>query len=402
MKKITSTLAITFTFSAILLCGCGNNVSSFEKQITSGNYNKAIEIYQNNIIGNSPLENECKSYLDNYLGENWTKYAEGKIDATEFENIYTTLDKVNIQLSIMPDLESIHAQFISVKESKENYSNAEEFVEEGKLTDAIILYSAVIPTDTENYERAQDAKNAATVSYENEIIAKAEQLISSELYDEADTLIYEAENIVGKTDNLEDTLSNLHTQQYENAIRTAYNNNDFIDVIKLYNESKSNSHVTISSEMTNQYSFAASNYINNVCARAETAFGDNKDYSAAIDILKSALSEVTGDKEIRNKIEEKIDEYKEFTPIFLTSMEYIQKSDFILIGSDDKETTSDVNSNHYNHTTIIYPTGGEYEWEYPGNDNDPLTGCITYNINLQYSSLSGIIYRPYKSLSAPS
>ena len=104
--------------------------------------------------------------------------------------------------------------------------------------------------------------------------------------------------------------------------------------------------------------------------------------------MRDALSDVVDLNilEITSHIEEKIAYYQEYQPIYLTDLSCIQKNN-VEIG--EEVDTSDVNKRNYTAETVIRQSMSK-------NDNK---GYVLYNINFEYSSLRGVLYRPHYSLS---
>ena len=56
-----------------------------------------------------------------------------------------------------------------------------------------------------------------------------------------------------------------------------------------------------------------------------------------------------------------------------------------------------MNGTQYDRESLIYPIGGDLYGDWASSDDE---AYVMYNLNYKYSSLSGIIYRPYRSLSS--
>ncbi|MBD5148829.1 MAG: hypothetical protein HDT18_00280 [Oscillibacter sp.] len=394
MKKIVS-IMLTLVIS-VVITGCGSSTDSFENQVKSGNYSNAIEIYHKNIVGNSESENTANAFLQDFLDESLTNYMDGTITEQEFLNRYTTIDKINYEIWTVYDLDWVYQQYLNVKESKESYLIAVEYADKGDFEVAISAFSQVILEDIENYSDAQDKLAEVTKIYQEQIIENAKQLAGTDNFEEAAMCINQASVVIGFTAELETCLRDLVTQKYADSIDTAFGSGDYVTVIREYSDARCDSYVTISSDMTNKYSSSVTNYLNDVSKKAEDAFGDNKDYSAAIRILQVAISEVDVDENVISEIEQKIEFYQEYIPVYLTSLEYTQIARYLRVGAVFGEE-SDVNGTQYDVDTVIYPTGGSLNSEVASTDDE---AYVLYNINLKYSTLTGTIYRPYRSLSS--
>ena len=382
MRKIFSMMLIVVILAATIT-GCGSSTDSFEEQVESGNYRKAIEIYNENIAGNSESENTAKSFLQDFLDKSWTDYVDGTIPDQEFVNRYTTIEKINDEIWVLYSLDQVYQQYLYIKESKENYSKAVEYTNEGNLVAAISAFSYVVSEDIENYNNAQDKLTEVVETYQEQIIANAKQLAEEDNFEEAVACINEAEYVVGYTTELESCLSDLYTQKCADSIDIAFNSGDYVTVIREYSDARYNSYIVISSDMTSKYSSSVTNYYDDVNKRAEEAFGANKDYSAAIRILQTAIAEVDTDENLISDLEQRIEYYQEYIPVYLTSLEYTQKARYISVGGAYGNDSKDVNGVQYDANTVIYPTGGSLNSEVASYDDE---AYVLYNLNLKYST----------------
>lgn len=389
MRKIIAAILVVIILVSVMTA-CGSSSNSFEKQIEQGNYDKAIEIYNMKLSGNSEYENTAKNFLQEYFEENWNSYKDGAISDQEFVNRYTTIEKVNDVICAIYDMDTVYSQYLLVKDSKDAYAKGTEYADQGEFGSAITALSQVIPDDTENYDNAQSTLTETVEKYQDEIIDNVAQLATAGSFEEAILSISEAECIVGYTEKLEACLSDLYTQKYTDSIVAAFETDDHVTVIKEYDDACGNDYAVISSDLTNKYSSSVVNYLATVDQKCEAAFGEEKDYSSAIGVLRSAIAEVGVDESLVEALDERIAYYQAYIPVSLTSLDYTQKATYIKIGTADEDEFTDVNGNVYDAETVIYP------WE--GSSDDE--AYVLYNLNFNYSTLSGTIYRPYSSLSS--
>lgn len=394
MKKFMSIVLITILIAS--LSGCGNSASSFSNQVQNGNYLDAIDIYKNNILGNIEKENAANSFLQNFLDQSWTNYIDGAIDEQEFINNYSTVEKINNELHMVQGVYEIYQQYQYIKESKENYTKAVDCSNNGDLESAINAFSLVVPEDTENYDNAQEKLSEVTNEYQEQMISNAMQLSESDKFEEAIMCINQAEVVVGPTTELENCLSDIYTRKYVDMMNNAFDSEDYLTVIKIYPEACSNNYTVISSDMTSQYYLSITKYSEGIYEKAESAFGSDKDYSAAISVLQDAIFQVENNEELISQFTQRINYYQEYIPIYLTSLKYIQKAEYIDVGGAYGDDLKDVNGNLYEAETVISPSGGFLASDYATSDDE---AYVLYNLNYNYSNLSGTIYRPYRSLS---
>lgn len=398
MRKIF-TVALASVILIFTMTACGSPSDSFETQIEQGNYGKAIEIYDAKISGNSEYENSARSFLQGYFEESWNNYKSGKLADQEFVNRYTTVEKVNDEVWALDDMDTVYRQYLSVKDSKDAYAKGTEYVSKGEFASAIDVFSQVISDDTENYDNAQNALSDAIEQYQEEMIDSATQLVAAGNFDEAVFCIREAENIVDDTEKLEACLSDLYTQKYTDSITAALEAGDHVAVIEEYAEASANDYVAISSDLTNKYSSSCMKYLEGIDQKTAAAFGSDKDYSSAINILQSAIAEVSVDASMVEALDERIAEYQAYIPVSLASLDYTQKGKYIEIGRASSKEATDVNGNTYETDTVLCPAGGYFHSDFATSDDE---AYILYNLNLGYSTMSGTVYRPYSSLSSTS
>lgn len=396
MKRLTA-LILVVTMLVASLTGCGGPTASFEAQVKKGNYSQAIEIYNEKIAGNAGDENAAITFLSSYLEEGFAGYVDGSLEEQAFLDRYATLEKINAALWVLDDLSFTYEQYLGIKDSKESYRVAMEHADKGDLASTISALYFVTPEDSENYAAAQ-TKLAETIrTYQEQTIANAEQLAENGNFDEAIFCVDEAAFVVGYTPELENCLSELYTRKYTILVDDAFAAGDHAGVIRAYREASGNMYVVLTADMTGKYSTCATTYLNDVNARAEEAFGDNKDYSSAIQTLQAAIPDVETDETLVAELTQKIEHYQSYIPVHLASLEYTQKAEYIRVGDAAADDAKDVNGVHYDANTVIHPTGGSLNSETASTEEE---ACVVYNLNFEYSTLTGTVYRPYRSLSS--
>lgn len=397
MKK-AAILLTTVAIATIFLTSCGSAVDSFESQIKKGNYNKAIQIYNEDIVGNIKSENEAERFLQDYIQESKNKYAKGSISDQGFTDVFMVVEKVNNELSILKSIEEVDRQFEKLSYSKECYKNGVDYMESGKIDDALASFINVDSDDIENYDKAAGKINQIL----GEIITNADENLKNGDYDKAIERVLQAKYAAGYVEELEKYLSRLYTEKFESDVNKAYDSGDYIGVVREVIEAKKNDYITVTSQTNQIISSSLEKYKDEVLKQAQGAFGEEKDYAAAIRVLQVAASDIdnVNDKSIRvlaNEFSNAIDKYIEYKPISLTTLEYTQKTKYFGLGGADEKDLKDVNGEQYDETTVMYPTGGWLSLEYARTEDE---GYINYNLNREYSKFTGMLYRPYNSLSS--
>jgi hypothetical protein len=185
----------------------------------------------------------------------------------------------------------------------------------------------------------------------------------------------------------------------------AYGVGNYVEVVSIYERAKDSEwFVGPTAEMTELYTSSKTTYLESAARDALSAFGIEKNYDAAIGVLRDAISKASSNEGLVNELEAMVNEYREYIPIALTTLSPTQLntvpsaslSTYLEIGKDYWEHNGkDVNGKQY---TIDYLIGMNDTFP-PKHEED---AYVTYNLNYEYGVLSGVVFRPYSSLSCSS
>ena len=239
--------------------------------------------------------------------------------------------------------------------------------------------------------------------------AEAEKLYNSNKdYDAAIKTLYrymeDAEDFYGIYNELEGKMYDYIAAKYSYLIDKAYQEGNSLEVARKYQEADSYDVVIISKTMKQQYEDSVSKYMKTVSDEAQSAFGSNKDYNAAIKVVRRAIAEATDIPDILSKLQDMVSYYSGFEPFALTKLSPVQKAEFVRKGTDSfypggtwgnitPDLTRDVNNTHYNADTVFFSSRSGF---YVPKDGD---AYLVYNLNYEYCTLTGVVYRPYIALS---
>ena len=376
----------------------GHKAGKFEEKVRDNDYQGALEVYEKKISGNSKKEVEAAEFLEEYLEAAWQSYLDETMSKTDFDAVLQTVQKIDRKLDILGrSLSEIENEYPEVSASKEAYQEGIKALESGDYEVAMTSFAQVSPSDTNNYEVAQDRYEDAAQEYQNSVLEMARNYAASgDIYSAAD-LVYEAEYRLGATDELEAFLRDAFTSYFSDEIANAYSAGDYLGAIRAYRDAQTNAYVQTTADMSNAYSQSVSQYLADVDRRAAEAFGESKNYEAAISVIRAAIAETSDVEELVAQLEAAAEGYRTYIPVPLTSLDPVQHKTYISIGTRRDEIAKDVNGTSYTAEQIIYPSGGSLNGEVSKSEDD---AYLLYNLNFQYSTFTAVLYRPYISLSA--
>ncbi len=373
-----------------------NDIRSFQREIESGDANGAIEIYQKDILGDASAEARAASYLNEQLNRELSNFSSGIVSAQSISTMLDTISAFNDVIQIVDTINSCYERYDAISESKAAYELGEELYSDEDYKNAIDNFSKVIIEDTENYEDAQERLKESISLYQDNVITRVKELASDRRYDEAKVLISEAELVVGSTPELHKLIAELKTQQISETISLAFLDDNYSAVISEYAQARDDKDTVFSTEIEDIYTTSVAKFLEDAETQANEAFGDDKDYEAAINVLMNLSSQVEEDANVVASLNSMIEKYKAYIPIELLSLDYIQKGKYVTVGRTYGNNDMDVNGNQYDSNSIICASGGDLNGQFATDEDE---ASVIYNLNQKYSTLSGIIYRPYSSLS---
>lgn len=373
-------------------------------EVKKGNYVKALDIYGNQVSGNSREEVAAQTLLDNYLKDSWQAYFDGTLPEAEMKIVLATLEKINDRYYILPDLYDYQFNFNEISASRASYEKGIKLAEEGKYMEAADAFEQVDPADSTNYVSAQQKAQEARNQYKQNIMAKAQALVENEKYDDAFNLVLDSEVMYFYGDSeMTDYLLEINTLHVADDMQKAYKAKKYVEVVNRYEQAlTADWGINPSADMTELYTNSKTAFIDKVENEALAAFGRQKDYEAAIAVIRSAIADASSNEGLLSSLEEMMKEYKEYIPIAITKLEPTQhhvvsgtsgSSHYLNIGYDYwNDNTKDVTGKTYDVERLI----GMNSTYMPDNKED---AYVTYNLNYEYGVLTGVVFRPYNSLS---
>ena len=400
MKK--NILALLITVICIITSGCASEnrvIALIEKE----DYAKAQEVYYSTISGNHEKELDLEYSIDAYVSDMLDKYNNGKIS---YDEAYESIARIEASGLYGYCLDA-YMSLQMYDQSKQSYENGLAEMEIGDYKSAMISFYFVNAASS-YYDSACEKAEEAKTEFLNAAIAQAE-----DAFDDTD-YFRGYENAISCLSDAGSTLININPYMDDAALQLIYDKraeltNEFTETaIADANNVFSNgtNYEGAISLLTDAYNYTYGDnamlytelckytdaYIENAVAEAQQIYDENRDYEAAASYLRNVIGVVGENETLRSEIEK----YASYAPVLLTSLDPIQKGKWLSIGTDIKKVYTDVSNNVYDSQTVIAPKRSSYR------DKTEDDSYVSYYLNSEYTTLTGVLYRPYDSLSCTS
>lgn len=382
---ITIILAFTIVTAVLLFRWYVSTEQQILRALDTGDYDAAVSLMEEYAPSGegSTLADQLKERLYDIKGrftEGTTEYAAAKMELA-------AIDKLGVN-EISADLAAVQDYIERLNTSRTSFSTAESFYKTGDYAEAITNYRSVIEDDS-NYSLAVE-KLADTVNlYRDEVLAKALEYASAELYGDAVAILNEALGIIPDDSTIiEQTriYEKSHADKLkEDALGVASNyvqNADYLNAIKtLSNILKSQE---ADADLVSAYNKYCDLYVSQVLEEVSLMLSE-KDFEEALSALNTAqryLPDYTA-------IQEKLDEVNALKPVLASSLNPVNGGWTWNDGSP-KDTFGNSYSDASNYA-IFYPY---YNISYK---NGNYMGYAEYRLYGNYSSFS-VDIAPYADL----
>ena len=295
-----------------------SQVDKFIDYIKDGEYLKAIECYESELYGNYQYESEASEGIEALLKNLNRDILNGQKSESESKKITGAVDSVLSQTKIRVDnYDDLKSSINESVVSKAAFLAGKELEDLKKYIDAIEAYAAVIEPDS-NYMEARNAIDRCVQTAKKDVLAAASAFAAEGKYVEALTKL---EELYGK---LPDDDSELEAK------------------ITVYVKA----------------------YVSDTIEKSENAFvTPATDYTAALEIINSALQYLPNDKDLKDKKAY----YQSFAPVNLYDMEELKGSAITKANDED-----------------IY--GNKYAKCFRNNCD------LSYHLNKSYNTFEATIY----------
>lgn len=400
MKK--NILALLVAVICIITSGCASEnrvISLIEKE----NYAKAQEVYYSTISGDHEKELDLEYSIDAYVSDMLDKYNNGKIS---YDEAYESIARIEASGLYGYCLDA-YMSLQMYDQSKQSYENGLAEMEIGDYKSAMISFYFVNAASS-YYDSACEKAEEAKTEFLNAAIAQAE-----DAFDDTD-YFRGYENAISCLVDAESKMYDLFIYMDDAAFQLIYDKraeltNEFTEAAIAEAKdifSNGTNYEGAISLLTDAYNYTYGDdariytelckytdaYIENAVAEAQQIYDENRDYEAAVSYLQSAIGVVGENETLRSEIEK----YASYAPVLLTSLDPIKKGDWLSVGTDMKKIYTDVSNNVYDSHTVIAPRCSSYR------DKTEDDSYVSYYLNSEYTTLTGVLYRPYDSLSCTS
>lgn len=323
----------------------GSELQKFIAAVTQGDYLDAIDEYNENVYGNSMLENEASMFLQDLLFGTLDKYNQGNCSETDFNNVYTAVKKVDDALGIVTfAVTDAQEQFTILEDSKTNYQNGVEYMSSSDYLAAADSFAQVSALDV-NYEDAQTNYTEAMDSYIQQVVDSAEEKIANGEYDTAIGIIDTAEYSTGWYSQYDDLRTKAYTMAAEESVNSAIDAGDYPSAKAAYESNVDNAYVTFSVDTISKLETAKTDYRNSIKDSARK-YADETNYADALNAIESGLAVLEDDTELLQLQTDMQAEYEDYllrtTPVSLAELEPYQNDGICTL-----ESNSDIMGNEY-------------------------------------------------------
>jgi tetratricopeptide (TPR) repeat protein len=350
---IAIALLLFTLFNTVLYNYKGKLVTSLNNYYESGDTTNIDEIntllshYKNNLLRSRNINSLISSYLEKWIN----KFNDAYESIDNLNDAYNTLssrinnllDNINYDIPVRNEKENYLTKINDLQQSKVNYLQALTYFNTEDYNDAYELFNEVITSD----------------SYYDDTTEKIDTCLQTTI-----------DKIVTDTNDLnkiqEDTSVNDKLTVYKNIYNylVKVKNESKLDLIKaktfsdLLNETETN--------LTNTY------------VEYAKSLAENNQYAEAIKALDEGIKLLTNEDVNVAALTDLREAYAVKEPISLTTLKPIN-----YVGSWIKEELAIIDN-----TNTTYPRGLVF---YKGDSKSYNSNAITYNINKEYVSMTGVI-----------
>lgn len=371
---IASAIAVAAAALAVFLIISGHPINRFKGFLQAQEYDKASELYMDEISGKSDLKDSAYKVLKDYADNIKTQFVNESLSYKEASGIIDDIHKMGIL-----DEDELYDVYLSIgdlNDSRTAFAEAETLYNKQDYAGSITQYRKVIKDDA-NYEKSQQQIEAASQAYRGSVLEQADSLMVSKSYDEALDIMNEALAILPDDTAIMQKIADCNNAKTE-YIRTqalsqaqaSVGQNDYAAAFATLADALDQ--LPDDTQLQNSLKYYQDEFASKAIENAETAFGSSHNCDAALDILNSALGILPGDQTLLGAVV-----YYESLVVWLKDLSYSDTDGLVY----DDSSTMDAQNNVYKHS---YSVDGSYVDVF----------YAEYQINGEYKKFEGVCAIP--------
>lgn len=313
-----------------------------------------------------------------------TNYSEETVSYEVAKMELETLRGLDIS-EIEDDLDEVEKFVEKINTSRTNFATAESFFKTEDYVEAIANYKLVDEDDT-NYSLAVEQLDKAAELYRAQVLEKAEEYASQELYSSAIAALQSGLKTIPEDSKLQEQIrlyeKAANNLTRENAMKTAEKYAKDGDYLQAF-QSLAESMKTLSNdaELEALYENYCEAYVSQVVKDAEGKV-DKKDFSGAVSALNAGLRNLPGNETLSKKLTE----VKAKQPVSITELEPILWGEW---GTWNDSEAKDTFGNDYSSACNYMKLSGIHNVLY--YDTNTTEHYAEYRLYGNYTTLTGAI-----------
>lgn len=379
-KKVV--LLIVCIVLALAVIGAGvffvlrllNPVSRVMSALESGDYTKALSIYEDKVEGDREKDSTLSEDVVAYLEKCQDDFLNERMSYEQFTGVINGIRSLALnKLSSKLDDAAEYADMLN--QSRIAYQTAEDFYGKQDYGSAIGYYNQVNYQDT-YYDDAQSKCAECITNYRQQVLDSADEQVANGDYTGALASLKSGLDILTDDPDLTAKYSSIETEQRNQAVQTAlthakelYDGGDLKNAIKYLNTQLD---AYDDAALRQLYDSYMDELIAAVKVEADQAF-QNGEYIDAVAVVNSYSDLIASS----SAYDELIEYYYGFMPVPLSQLDPFSGS-----WEDEKSTASDCLGNRYTDALI-----GRGHWTSNGRGGT----TVEYYIAQEYTSLSGML-----------
>ncbi|WP_163536379.1 DUF5780 domain-containing protein [Gracilibacillus sp. YIM 98692] len=189
---LLSAMVIIVICSLLFFVYFNDSLRQYKTEIRDNNYSEANRIYEDEIEDNTEEENQAKTFLAEEVSKIKNEFINNEMNYNAAMNRLETIESTEL---ISTDVKHTIDEMNELHDSRISYKKGLEFVDSENYIEAIKEFGKVMEED-ENFESAQEQIQEIGDNYKSEAIKQAEKYVSNNKYEEAISLLQDADDVI--------------------------------------------------------------------------------------------------------------------------------------------------------------------------------------------------------------